>query len=81
MATAIACFDLSPDSYEGAVGRALGQGNDVDTLAAMAGALSGVRLGLDTVPTPLLDQLEDQHKGSSYIRQLALKLPSWRCGV
>lgn len=39
--TAIACFAGSPRSYEDAVARAISQGDDTDTLAAMAGALRG----------------------------------------
>jgi poly(ADP-ribose) glycohydrolase ARH3 len=74
VATAIACFALAPDSYGEAVGRALGLGNDTDTLAAMAGALSGAHLGLDAVPAPLVEKLEDQLKGRRYVAQLADQL-------
>ena len=37
--TAIACFVGFPNSYSDAVGRAVGLGGDVDTMAAMTGAL------------------------------------------
>jgi poly(ADP-ribose) glycohydrolase ARH3 len=72
--TAIACFTLSPRSYEAAVGRAIGQGNDTDTLAAMAGALSGAHLGIGAVPRHLLDKLEDTRKGRTHIEELATRL-------
>lgn len=72
--TAIACFTASPRSYEDVVARAISQGNDTDTLAAMAGALSGAHLGLEAIPRPLLDKLEDQGKGRTYIGQLAARL-------
>jgi len=72
--TAIACFAGSPQSYEDAIGRAVSLGNDTDTLAAMAGALSGAHLGVGAIPTHLLDKLEDQEKGRSYLQQLALRL-------
>jgi poly(ADP-ribose) glycohydrolase ARH3 len=72
--TAIACFALSPRSYEGAVARAIGQGNDTDTLAAMAGALSGAHLGVGAIPPALLDKLKEQGKGRRYIEDLATRL-------
>ncbi len=72
--TAIACFALSPRSYGDAIGRAIGLGNDTDTLAAMAGALSGAHLGLSAVPRHLLDKLEDGPKGRSHIHGLAVRL-------
>lgn len=34
-------------------------GGDTDTLAAMAGALSGARLGAAAIPKPWLERLED----------------------
>jgi poly(ADP-ribose) glycohydrolase ARH3 len=72
--TAIACFTSAPRSYEDAVARALGQGDDTDTLAAMTGALSGAHLGLDAIPPALLDKLEDGPKGRTYLRRLASRL-------
>ena len=72
--TAIACFSTSPDSYEGAVGRAIGLGNDTDTLAAMAGALAGAQLGVAAVPAALIDHLEDGRRGRRYLQALAGRL-------
>lgn len=72
--TAIACFSLSPRSYEGAVARAIGLGDDTDTLAAMAGALSGAHLGVEAIPPALLEKLEEQGKGRRYIEVLATRL-------
>jgi poly(ADP-ribose) glycohydrolase ARH3 len=72
--TAIACFASSPRSYEGAVARALGLGDDTDTLAAMAGALAGAHLGIGAIPARLLDRLEDGAKGRSHIMALAKRL-------
>jgi poly(ADP-ribose) glycohydrolase ARH3 len=69
--TAIACFASHPDSYEKAVCRAIAQGGDTDTLAAMAAAISGARLGLSAVPQHLLSLLEDNNKGRSHIDRLA----------
>jgi poly(ADP-ribose) glycohydrolase ARH3 len=72
--SAIACFTVSPDSFEDAIARAIGMGNDTDTLAAMAGAISGAHLGVGAIPSRLIGQLEEQGKGGAYLRQLAMSL-------
>ncbi|MEM9702227.1 MAG: ADP-ribosylglycohydrolase family protein [Planctomycetota bacterium] len=72
--TAILCFADSPDSYEEAVTRAIAQGNDVDTLACMTGALSGARLGRDAVPQRLIDRLEDTEQGRDRLIEFARQL-------
>ena len=74
--TSILCFAGSPDDFELAVSRAIGQGDDVDTLAAMTGALVGARLGFDALPNHLLDALEDNYQGKSFLLELADQL--WR---
>ena len=71
---AIACFASSPDSYPNAITRAIAMGDDTDTVAAMAGAISGAYLGADAVPAHLLAMLEAGPKGRSYIEQLAGRL-------
>jgi poly(ADP-ribose) glycohydrolase ARH3 len=72
--TSIACFAALPHSFDDAVGRAISQGNDTDTLAAMTGALCGAHLGLKGVPAHLLDKLENARKGRSYLEELATRL-------
>ncbi|OWK43232.1 ADP-ribosylglycohydrolase family protein [Fimbriiglobus ruber] len=74
--TAIACFAACPADYELAVGRAIGLGDDTDTLAAMTGALCGAFGGVKAIPAVLLDKLEDGQnpKGKSHIIQLATRL-------
>lgn len=72
--TALLCFASSPDSYEAAVSRAIGMGNDTDTLAAMAAALSGAHLGAAVLPHALLSKMEDGPKGRTYVRDLARRL-------
>ena len=52
---------LHPDDYEAAIGLALWQGGDTDTIGAMTGAISGARLGSDAIPSQALDHLEDEH--------------------
>ena len=69
--TAICCFAGSPDSYTEVISRAIGQGNDTDTLAAMAGAISGARLGIKAIPSHLVQSLENLAKGRAYILKLA----------
>ena len=64
--TSILCFAGSPDDFGLAVSRAIGQGDDVDTLAAMTGALVGARLGIDAIPSHLLDALEDSYQGKEF---------------
>lgn len=68
--TAIASFALTPESYVGAVGNVILLGGDTDTLAAMAGAMSGAYLGTSGLPSRLVELLENGHKGRDYIRQL-----------
>jgi poly(ADP-ribose) glycohydrolase ARH3 len=74
--TAVACFACSPDSYPEAVASAILLGGDTDTIAAMAGALSGAYLGEGAIPTEWLDALEDEpeSKGRSAITRLAESL-------
>jgi poly(ADP-ribose) glycohydrolase ARH3 len=72
--TAISCFAGSPNDYSGAISRAIGQGDDTDTLAAMAGAISGARLGVNAIPPHLVESLENGSKGRDYILSLAKRL-------
>ncbi|MBN1912445.1 MAG: ADP-ribosylglycohydrolase family protein [Pirellulales bacterium] len=72
--TAIACFAASPRDYSTAIRYAIGQGDDVDTLAAMAGAISGAHLGIGQIPSRLVVALENDEKGRDYLGQLASQL-------
>jgi poly(ADP-ribose) glycohydrolase ARH3 len=72
--TAIASFGLTPNSYEQTIGNVILLGGDTDTMAAMAGAVSGAFLGRQAIPRHLVDNLEDRHQGKTYIEQLASKL-------
>lgn len=72
--TSIVIFATSPDDYPAVISRAIGQGNDVDTLAAMAGALSGARLGVEAIPAHLVAKLEDQGKGRRHLESIAGQL-------
>ncbi len=72
--TALACFAGDPDSYPDVIARAIRVGGDTDTIAAMAGAISGARLGIQAVPPRLLEKLENGPKGRDYIRGLTERL-------
>lgn len=72
--TAIASFALAPDDYLTAVGRLILLGGDTDTLAAMAGGLSGAWVGEDGLPHTWLNHLEQTPQGKSYLYQLADRL-------
>lgn len=53
-------FLKSPEDYQETVRTAIAVGGDVDTTAAMAGAISGAHLGLGAVPSNLAERLTDQ---------------------
>ncbi len=53
------CFVRHPDSYLDAIYSAIACGGDVDTTAAMTGAISGARLGLDAIPSSWAEHLTD----------------------
>ena len=72
--TALAIFAASPDDYPRVVRRSIAQGNDTDTIAAMAGALAGARMGIEAIPGPLRAKLEDGPKGRRHIEALADRL-------
>jgi len=53
-------FLRSPDDYWTTICTAIGVGGDTDTMAAMAGAISGARGGAGVLPQPLLTALNDR---------------------
>jgi poly(ADP-ribose) glycohydrolase ARH3 len=72
--TAIASFALTPESFEATISNVIFLGGDTDTLAAMAGALSGAYVGLSRLPKRLVGLLESSPKGRTYLQQLAGQL-------
>ena len=72
--TSIASFALTPESYEETICNVIFLGGDTDTLAAMAGALSGAYLGANRLPSRLVGLLESSPKGREYIKHLAKAL-------
>jgi ADP-ribosylglycohydrolase len=55
-------FLRTPDNYWETICTAVIAGGDVDTTAAMAGAISGAYLGLNAIPSELAHRLTDQGK-------------------
>jgi poly(ADP-ribose) glycohydrolase ARH3 len=72
--TAIASFALTPDSFEATVGHVIFLGGDTDTIAAMAGTLSGAHLGAGRLPLRLVNLLENSPKGRGYLIELSRQL-------
>jgi poly(ADP-ribose) glycohydrolase ARH3 len=68
--TAIYCFLTQPQSYRDTVTYAISLGGDTDTIAAMAGAISGAYLGIEAIPSGWRMKLENRE----YIEALAEKL-------
>jgi poly(ADP-ribose) glycohydrolase ARH3 len=72
--TAIASFALTPESFEATVSNVIFLGGDTDTMATMAGALSGAYLGARRLPGRLVALLESTPKGRAYLQRLAEQL-------
>jgi poly(ADP-ribose) glycohydrolase ARH3 len=72
--TAIASFALTPESFAATIGNVIFLGGDTDTLAAMAGALSGAYLGASRLPARLVNLLENSPKGRAYLIELSKQL-------
>jgi ADP-ribosylglycohydrolase len=72
---ALYAFLRSPDSYWDTVCTAIGAGGDTDSMAAMAGALAGARLGRGALPEGPLRQLTDRGSWTSEaLEQLAISV-------
>jgi ADP-ribosylglycohydrolase len=65
-------FLRSPDDYWETICTAIGVGGDTDTMAAIAGAISGARLGVGALPAELLGRLNDRGEwGADALVELA----------
>jgi poly(ADP-ribose) glycohydrolase ARH3 len=65
-------FLRSPDDYWETICTAIGVGGDTDTMAAIAGAISGARLGAESLPADLLRRLNDRGEwGADALTELA----------
>ena len=68
--TAIFAFLSHSQSFTSTVAYAVSLGGDTDTIASMAGAISGAYLGIGAIPTERQSNLENQ----DFISSLADKL-------
>lgn len=65
-------FLRSPDDYWETVCTAIAVGGDTDTIAAIAGAISGARLGVDALPAELVARVNDRDEwGAEALARLA----------
>ena len=65
-------FLRSPDDYWETICSAIGVGGDTDTMAAMAGAMIGARLGVEALPGHLVGLLNDRGEwGAAALVELA----------
>lgn len=65
---------LAHDCFETAGPFAVRLGGDTDTVAAMAGAVTGARDGRGAIPARWLGALEDSHRGRTHVDRLAERL-------
>jgi len=65
---------VANDCFEAAVPFAVRLGGDTDTVAAMAGAVTGAREGRRAIPARWLEALEDSHRGRTHVHSLAARL-------
>jgi ADP-ribosylglycohydrolase len=73
-------FLRSPEDYWETIRVAIAVGGDVDTTAAMAGAISGAYLGLERLPRDLVPRLTDQGTwGYDELHDLAIKCHATVC--
>ncbi len=70
VALALYCFLRYPDSYEKAVIRGANTNGDSDSIACIAGSISGAYLGIDAIPDEWVKRIEK----SDYLEALAVQL-------
>jgi ADP-ribosylglycohydrolase len=67
-------FLSSPDSFHDAICTSIAVGGDVDTTAAMTGAIAGAHLGVESLPGHLLPRINDNGSwGHSELSDLATR--------
>ncbi len=59
VASALYCFLMTPDDFMTTVASAVMGGGDTDTIAAIAGAISGAHNGMSNMPQHLVERVED----------------------
>jgi poly(ADP-ribose) glycohydrolase ARH3 len=73
---ALAAFLSTPDDLPSVVAYAIEAGGDTDTVAAMAGAIGGARVGLPGLPRQWLDRLEGRPTLSELADRLVTRFVS-----
>jgi poly(ADP-ribose) glycohydrolase ARH3 len=73
---ALYCFLRHPDSYAQVIHQAVFLGGDTDTIASMAGAISGAHLGSTAIPQNWRDGIREERYSASAIESLADQLSS-----
>ena len=67
---ALYCFIKNPDDFESTVLTAINGGGDTDTIAAMAGAISGAYNGVDKIPVRFIDGLEQKREIIDLVKKM-----------
>ena len=70
VALALYCVIRYPDDYAACVRRAANSNGDSDSVACIAGGISGARLGLEAIPLVWRERCENR----DYLRDLALRM-------
>lgn len=71
---ALYCFLRHPDSYERVLHEAIFVGGDTDTIACMAGAISGAFLGASVIPATWTDAVREETYTVAEIERIADRL-------
>jgi ADP-ribosylglycohydrolase len=74
VALALYCVIRYPDDYAACVRRAANTNGDSDSIACIAGGISGARLGLDAIPAAWRERCEKR----DYLRNLAARMEQAR---
>jgi len=77
VALALYCFLRYPDDYKMAVLRGANTNGDSDSVACIAGGISGAYLGIATIPDKWVRSIEK----TKYLKGLALRLATAKCAI
>jgi ADP-ribosylglycohydrolase len=73
VALALYCFLRYPDDYKRTVLRGANTEGDFDSIACIAGGISGARLGIDAIPDDWIERIEKSDYLDSIVVRLAEK--------
>jgi ADP-ribosylglycohydrolase len=80
VALALYCFLRNPESYEKVIIRGANTNGDSDSIACIAGSISGAHLGIDAIPTAWVRKVEETEYLGSLAERLADKKERMRNG-